>query len=548
MPTRRKTRIACMRAALFPLAAYLRGAPELAREAVVVHEGPSARIVAASRLARRAGVRPGLTVAQARNIESGLVSRSRDPEREHTAQEVLLEIADAFSPRVEDGGEGMVYLDLAGVSPASAGNGARGRDRTAAGTLLPPSADEDEHSLGQSIMRDMDAAGLPGRVGIAGSKLAARAAAALPRSPNVVEPRGEARFLAPLPLKSLFEGRSRDPGSVEDDDDQEILHTLKLWGLCTVGDLAGLPAGEIHSRLGERGAALHAAAQGFDTEPLTPLPPAPTFRESQTLEWPIDNLEPFLFVTRGAVERVASRLDARGMGCKRLELSLKLEPEGLHELAIELPAPTREARTLLSLVRLHLEAEPPRAPITSMQLLAHPDVPRQAQLSLLGPAALSPDRLAAVTARLLALLGPNRVGSPRTRNGHLPERFRLADFDPPPPPRIRLEPRPGRGMLAVRTLRPPVEVEVLTAESEETDGAAPCPAPRQINLLPTEERHVRIEGAVRIAAGPWEIEEGWWRETPALRDYWDVELRNGAVCRIYRDRMSERWFADGVYD
>ncbi len=550
MPARRKVRIACLKAALFPLAAYLRGAPELAREAVVVHEGPSARIVAASRLARRAGVRPGLTVAQARNIESGLVDRVRDPEREHTAQEVLLEIAGAFSPRVEDGGDGVAYLDLAGISPACAGNGARGRgrDRGAAHSLLPPGADNDEHSLGQSIMRDMDAAGLPGRVGIAGSKLAARAAAALPRSPNVVAPRGEARFLAPLPLKSLFEGNGRGPAPAEVGDDEEILHTLKLWGLRTVGDLAGLPAAEVHSRLGERGAALHAAARGFDPEPLTPLPPAPTFREAQTLEWPIDNLEPFLFVTRGAVERVASRLDARGMGCKRLELSLKLEPEGLHELAIELPAPTREARTLLSLVRLHLEAEPPRAPITSMQLLAHPDVPRQAQLSLLGPAALSPDRLAAVTARLLALLGPNRVGSPRTRNGHLPERFRLADFDPPPPPRIRLEPRPGRGMLAVRTLRPPVEVEVLTAESEETDGAAPCPAPRQINPLPTEERHVRIEGAVRTAAGPWEIEEGWWREAPALRDYWDVELRSGAVCRIYRDRTSERWFADGVYD
>ena len=518
---RRKTRIACLRAMLFPLAAYLRGAPELAREAVVVHEGPSARIVAASRLARRAGVRPGLTVAQARNIESGLVSRVRDPERERTAREVLLEIAGAFSPRIEDGGEGMVYLDIAAA---------------------------DEHGLGQSIMRDMDAAGLPGRVGIAGSKLAARAAAALPRSPNVVAPRGEARFLAPLPLKSLFEGGGCRPDSAEDGDDEEILHTLKLWGLRTVGDLAGLPAGEVHSRLGKRGAALHAAARGVDPEPLVPLPPAPTFRESQTLEWPIDNLEPFLFVARGAVERVAARLDARGMGCKRLELSLKLEPEGLHELAIELPAPTREARTLLSLIRLHLEGEPPRAPITSMQLLAHPDVPRQAQLSLLGPAALSPDRLAAVTARLLALLGPNRVGSPRTRNGHLPERFRLADYDPPPPPRIRLEPRPGRGMLAVRTLRPPVEVEVLTAEGEETDGLAPCPAPQQINPLPTEERHVRIEGAVRTAAGPWEIEEGWWREAPALRDYWDVELRSGAVCRIYRDRTSERWFADGVYD
>ncbi len=572
MPDSRKARIACMRAALFPLAAYLRGAPELAREAVVVHEGPSARIVAASRLARRSGVRPGLTVAQARNIESGLVARGRDPEREHTAQEVLLEIAGAFSPRVEDAGGGVVYLDLAGVSTAAAdGNGTkeRGRDRGAAQPSLPPGADGDEHGLGQTMMRDMDAAGLPGRVGIADSKLAARAAAARPRSPNVVPRRGAARFLAPLPLGSLFErdggsgsGSSSSGDAAPDEDDQEILHTLKLWGLRTVGDLAGLPAGEVHSRLGERGAALHAAARGFDPRPLAPRPPPLTFRESQTLEWPIDNLEPFLFVISRAAARLTARLEARGMGCKRLELSLKLEPEGFHELAIELPAPTREARTLLSLVRLHLERDPPRAPITSMQLLAHPDVPRTVQLGLLGPAALSPDRLAAVTSRLLALLGPNRVGSPRTANGHLPERFRLADYDPPPPPRIRLEPRPGRGMLAVRTLRPPIEVEVLTAETGEAGGrcatsdddasrraaGTPCPEPVRINPLPTGARRVRIEGAVRVAAGPWEIEEGWWRETPVRRDYWDVELQSGAVCRLYRDRRSERWFADGVYD
>jgi len=146
VPARRKTRIACLRTALFPLAAYLRGAPELAGEAVVVHEGPSARIVAASRLARRAGVRAGLTVAQARNIESGLVSRARDPEREHTAQEVLLEIAGAFSPRIEDGGEGMVYLDIRGISQTNAGNGAsgRGQDRGAVNPLLPLRVGDDE--------------------------------------------------------------------------------------------------------------------------------------------------------------------------------------------------------------------------------------------------------------------------------------------------------------------------------------------------------------------------------------------------------------------
>ncbi len=568
MPADRNVRIACLQAALFPLAAWLRADPELGHEAVVVHEGPSARIVAASRLARRAGVRPGLTLAQARQIESALLARSRDPERERTAQEVLLEIADAFSPRVEDSGEGTVCLDLTGLGPQAAGGrrsasasarqsgdagesgsgagGSRTGTRRGARPTSAADADRAEHELGQSMMRDMDAAGLPGRVGIGGSKLVARAAAALPQSPNVVPPGGEARFLAPLPLRFLIENGGPGRSDATPGDQQELLHTLKLWGLHTVGDLAALPAGEVHSRLGERGAALHAAARGVDPEPLVPRPPPVACRESQTLEWPIDNLEPFLFLARAAVERLVARLDARSMGCKRLELSLSLEPDGLHELAIELPAPTCETRTLVSLLRLHLEGEPPRAPIASVQLVAHPDVPRQDQLSLLGPTAPSPDRLAAVTARLLALLGPRRVGSPRTRNGHLPERSRVVDHDPPPPPRVRLEPRPGRNMLAVRTLRPPVEVEVVTRAGAER--SAPCPEPVRISPLPTGGRHVRIEGAVHVAAGPWEIEEGWWREQPACRDYWDVELRSGAVCRIYRDRASERWYADGIYD
>ena len=32
------------------------------------------------------------------------------------------------------------------------------------------------------------------------------------------------------------------------------------------------------------------------------------------------------------------------------------------------------------------------------------------------------------------------------------------------------------------------------------------------------------------------------------RDYWDVELEGGGIYRIYRDRQSAEWFADGVYD
>ncbi|MGH9459045.1 MAG: DNA polymerase Y family protein, partial [Thermoanaerobaculia bacterium] len=56
-------RLAAIYVPLFPLAARLRSEPELRDEAVVIVEGngSAAHVVAASRRARRGGVRPGLT-------------------------------------------------------------------------------------------------------------------------------------------------------------------------------------------------------------------------------------------------------------------------------------------------------------------------------------------------------------------------------------------------------------------------------------------------------------------------------------------------------
>ena len=58
----------------------------------------------------------------------------------------------------------------------------------------------------------------------------------------------------------------------------------------------------------------------------------------------------------------------------------------------------------------------------------------------------------------------------------------------------------------------------------------------------------RIQGLVRVAAGPWALEEGWWNEEPVERDYWDLELSGGGLYRIYRDRKTGEWYADGMYD
>ena len=139
------------------------------------------------------------------------------------------------------------------------------------------------------------------------------------------------------------------------------------------------------------------------------------------------------------------------------------------------------------------------------------------------------------------MVGPENIGPPRTVDGWLPERFEIVPFDPPPPPPMRRAVKPSRGTLAVRVLRPPVPLEVIV--DEETRR------PRSVKALESREENGRkldITGEVRIASGPWRLEEGWWTDTPSVREYWDLELRGG-VYRVYR-AGDGAWRADGVYD
>ena len=550
--------IACLFVPLFPLAARLRSEPELKDEAVAVCEGngSAARIVAATRKARRAGIEPGMTLPQARAILPKLVARGRDRACERAAGEALVEVAESFSPRVEDEGEGVVYLDLEGhpmlvsphVSRRTLPNDFPRPPEGGEGVLKDalPKISTPIHALARDILRAAEKALLPARVGVAASKLAARIAAGLPDTPTVVPPGEEQRFLAPLPLGRLAPAL-------------EIAATLDRWGLHTIGDFAKLPEGEVASRLGETGRELHATARGIDPRPLEPCLPPPTFTEGMDLEWPLASLEPFLFVAHAALERLVRRLEAQALACTRLEVAIKLDPDGHDARSIALPAPTRDVKTLLTLVRLELEARPPGASVAGFSFTAHPDAPRRAQLTLFGPAALSPDRLATTIARLAALLGADRVGSPRAVDGHRPERLTLTGYAPPPPPHVRAAPREGRGLLAVRVLRPPVALEVLTSSGAVGAGLGPAracdivtdaggPEGRPYALKSAPDAAPRIDGSVRVAAGPWSLEDGWWSDAPADRDYWDVELSDGGLYRIYRDRADGAWFADGVYD
>lgn len=505
-------RIGCIRVSNFPVAARLRGEPELAWEPLAILEeaGAAARVVAVNEASCRLGIRPGATAAQARAIHPGLVLRLRDPEAERAAQEALCEAAESFSPKIEEGGAGIVYLDAEGIG------------RQFPGPL-------GERDLARAMVRAAAAVGLPAGAAVAGSKLVAEIAACQLETAAVASGE-EPVFLSLLPVAVLA-------GAIS----LETTHTLSRWGIRTLGELARLPAAELASRLGDEGRALHRMARGEDPRPLVPRRPPPEFREGINFDWPISELEPFSFVARAVLERLLARLETRGLACRRLEMTLTLEPDGpvAHETrSIDLPGPTRELKTLLMLVRLDLASQPPRAPVTGFVFAAQPDRPRLLQASLFGPTAVSPDKLAGTLARLSALLGPSRFGAPRSVGTHVPERYGTASYDPSPPPKFRPEMTAPSHRIAMRVLRPAVALEVIL----DPGGRRP------VMVQALRRAAAEPAGAVRVASGPWRLEAGWWSTEPAARDYWDLELSDGGLYRIYRDRATASWFADGIYD
>ncbi len=487
----------------FPLAATLRAEPALSDKPVAVLEkgGAASSVVAMSAAARRQGIRSGQTLSQARAVIPEVIAKPRDRAAEQSAQEALLEVGLRHSPVVENAKPGCVYLDLLGV--------------------------REERPVLDAALSSAASMGFPARAGAAGCRIAARIAAErAEEGPEIVPSGSDAAYLAPLPLIRLTPSSS-------------LLNRLTRWGVRSAGALAALPVGEIVRRLGSEGLELYRRVRGVDEKPLLPWRPPESLSEGIELEWSVSELAPFLGVVQPMLERLSKRLSSLGLGCRRVDLVLALDPKGEERRSLMLAAPTTEVKTLIELISLELISHPPKAPITGVALSAHPDQTRQIQFSLFGPSSPSPDRLATVMARLAALVGVDRIGAPQLTDGMRPERSSLTPYAPPSPPKSAPLLLQHPLAVAIRVLRPAIALIVETAGTAQR--------PRFIKAERPDGEGSSIAGSVRMAAGPWRMEDEWWSETPVARSYWDVELMGGGVFRIYQDRKGF-WFADGIYD
>ena len=438
---------------------------------------------------------------------------------EGSSTDALVGVAAEFSPRYEVTGPRDVTLDLSGLA------------------RLFGSA----RAIADELQRTAAERGLAVRVAIAGTTTAARLLArGSHHAITVIDPGGEPEALAFLPLALLTNvtnEHSNVPNVPNDPNGSNELATFRKWGLKTLGDVARLPFDAVAARLGQTGVQLQRLAYGEELRPLRPAVPEERFEQALDLEWPIDGLEPLSFVLGRLMEPLAAHLDRRGRGAAVLHVRLHLVTRAVHDRALQLPAPIKDARTLRTLALLDLESHPPTAAIDRVVVAVDPTPARVLQFSLLTRPLPSPEQISTLMARLSALMGEGRCGSPVAVDTWEPGKFAMKPFAPSQPPSLCPgPPQPPSPSLrvALRRFRIPVPARVRVEQG------------RPIRVL--TDRRGLAGGRVTRCAGPWRTAGNWWRERTWERDEWDVTLSDGATYRVFRDRGTDAWFLEGVVD
>ncbi len=497
MAVERVSALACVRVPWFAAAAAVRCEPALAERPLAVVRGapPAGHVVEANAVARQHGVVPGMTEAQARARCATLVRRPDSARVQASAQQALLGAALGVSPRVEDGGPGLAYVELTGLARLFG----------------------DAAAIGERLVRAARAVGLDVRVGVASTRVAARVASHGPARVRVVAAAEEQAVLAAAPLDVLALPA-------------DLRATLAGWGIRDLGGLAALPRRGVAARLGRRGLVAQDLARGVDREPFRPWTPPPFWEEARDLDWEVTALPALMEVVRGVIGRLTARLAAAHLAMDAVEVRLGLSSGARVERTVALAHPTGDPEVALTLVRRDLEARPPAAPVVAVAVSARPIPPRPGQAMLGQPPAPLERDLAALLGRLVRLVGPEHVGTAVVEDSHRPDAVHLAPFGPPEGA-VGAGAGPGEGVLALRRLRPPRTVQVR------------CEAGR-----PAEVRWDGRLTAVRAWAGPWRLSGAWWDTDGWAREEWDALLADGTLCRLAYDRVASAWLLEGIYD
>src|SRR5258708_4095491 len=547
---------ACVYIADFLVQAVVRGQRALGDGAVALLSGapPLWSVVAANAAAFEAGIQLGMTKAQVTQFGKVQVCM-RSEAQEKAAHAALLDAAWSVSPRVEDTAPDTVILDLEGLT------GLFGSDET----------------IARELARRVAAIGLAARVAIAANIEAAIHAARGFPGITIIPAGDERQRLGALPVRVF----TTDP---------ETLDVLDRWGIATLQALAALPVLQLSERLGQEGVRLSELARGVRQRSLVLAQTCSSFAEEMELDDAVEELEPLSFLLGRLLDQLCARLEARALAMRAVRVRFELQPSfekdfqtlqesvrtkpGVkqYEKVLTVPVPMRNSKNLLKLLRLHLQGDPPSAPIQKIYMTADSAAPRVAQNGLFVPSGPDPEKLEVTIARLAKLVGEGNLGSAELVDSYRPEAFRVDRF-----------------VVASGQNKRGGKSEPNAEERHDTQGTVTgfrMVRPAQaLRVEVRDEQPVRVywrgmRGEVVAALGAWRGVGGGWEGDAGRLGGWGLEIEFSAsspvgaqhrcapsrqnpnsldaqefssypqrgLYRIYYDALRQSWFVRGVYD
>ncbi len=466
------------------------------------------RIAHACESARRAGVRPGMTLAHARALLDGgaCVVEEFDAAADAAMLRRLAVWAMRYSPVVAPDPPDGLLIDITGTQRLFGG----------------------EKPLLARIVRDLHRGGFHAMAASASNIGCAWAVARCGEKPIAMVPRGgEREALAPLSVRGLR-------------IDTETIEALDELELGWIGQLLVLPRRDLAARYGLALIRRIDQALGRASETIDPVRTRPVPQVEREFDGPVTQIEAIEITVRELLQPLCDLMRTQERGIRRLMVTLHrvdAHPRTQHAM-ITLSAPNRDRRHLWSLLapkveRLHMGFGVERVTLTVMRSakLPHAQIERW-------PGAVSDAMTAGALGELLDTLA-GRLGEDRLLRAQVVESH-LAEC--------------ACRMVAVASA--PAAGSGLTPRVTEADRPTlllPRPLPLDVETSFERPARVRWRGeALEVIAcvGPERITEPWWNRVDAqatTRDYFCAQDERGRWLWLYRCHATGRWFLHGAW-
>ena len=479
-------------------------------------------LYAVNSAAERAGLTPGMALANARAI---LPSLTILPARPNNDARVLARLAGwcgRYSPwTTACEARGEIPDTEPHISLEGAGGGGLWIDSSGCAHLFGG-----EEAMLKDITSRIAQSGYAVRAAMADTPGCAWAVARFtaPVTPwTIVPPDGARAALASLPVSALRLSAATVSG----------LHGL---GIRTVSDLLALPPAPLAARFGKGVRARLDAALSRTAEPISPALLEARHLVRLSFAEPVGRIEDIAAALDRLLDDLCRGLERAGRGARRLVLML-YQPDGtMTRLAIGTARPNRTPSHLARLFAEHLDSIDFGFGIEDSMLastITEPLGTIQAGFDRTSQDEnTEPEALDALIDRLANRLGPANVLRPILRQSHLPERAagmipvtagRKNEMESGEPVWAPSNPRPAR------LLYPPEPVEAIA-------GSAGEGSLQQFRWRRVLHRVARIEGPERIAPEWWRADPGKSDDAPGgTRDYYRIEDTHGRRFWLYRD-------------